>query len=86
MTSHKATPMKAVIDRIGTNLAVLVIPEENTRLNLPTGLLPQGCSEGDIVTLTLERDDEGTREAQERAARLISGLVCREQTPAGSRD
>ncbi|MDD1702748.1 MAG: DUF3006 domain-containing protein [Methanoregula sp.] len=79
--------MKAVIDRIGTNLAVLVIPEEeNIRLNLPTDLLPQGCSEGDIVTLTLERDDEGTREAQERAARLISGLVCREQTPAGSRD
>ncbi|MFA5221556.1 MAG: DUF3006 domain-containing protein [Methanoregula sp.] len=67
--------MKAVIDRIGSPFAVLVLPEEGIRFNIPVSLLPAGCSEGDIVTLTLERDDAATQEAHDRAARYIAGLL-----------
>lgn len=67
--------MKAVIDRIGSPFAVLVLPEEGIRFNLPAALLPEGCSEGDIVTITLERDDAACKEARDRAERFIAGLI-----------
>ena len=68
--------MKAVIDRIDERLAVLVVPEvQDLRLNVPLALIPEGCNGGDILTFTLERDEESTREAHDRAARLIDGLI-----------
>ncbi|MFA7694641.1 MAG: DUF3006 domain-containing protein [Methanoregula sp.] len=68
--------MKAVIDRIWETVAVLVFPdEENLRLNIPVVLLPAGCSEGDILTLSLEKDESATLEAQDRVARLIGDLI-----------
>ncbi len=68
--------MKAVIDRIGETLAVLVIPgEENIRLNIPLALIPAGCQEGDILTISLERDEVAIREAEDRVSRLIGDLI-----------
>jgi hypothetical protein len=68
--------MKAVIDRIGETLAVLVVPgEENLRFNIPLALIPAGCQEGDILTLSLERDEAATREAEDRVSRLIGDLI-----------
>lgn len=68
--------MKAVIERIGDPTAVLVLPDRDfLRFNLPAILLPEGCSEGDIVTVTLAPDCEATREAHDRVARLINGLM-----------
>jgi len=68
--------MKFVIDRIGETFAVIVFPEkENLRLNIPAVLLPPGCEEGDIITLSIERDELATREAQDRVSRLIGDLI-----------
>jgi len=68
--------MKAVVERIGDPTAVLVIPDSDClRFNVPAVLLPEGCSEGDILTLVLERDDSATREAHDRVARIIAGLM-----------
>jgi len=68
--------MKAVVDRIGDPTAVLVVPDRDfLRFNIPSVLLPEGCSEGDIITVLLEPDEAATREAHDRAARLITGLV-----------
>ncbi len=68
--------MKAVIDRIGETIAVIVIPgEENLRLNIPSALLPAGSGEGDILTLSIERDEAATTEAQARVSRLIGDLI-----------
>jgi hypothetical protein len=68
--------MKAVIDRIGETLAVIVIPgEENLLLNIPSALLPTGSCEGDILTLSLERDEAATQEAKARVSRLIGDLI-----------
>jgi len=68
--------MKAVIDRIGETIAVIVIPEnENLQLNIPSALLPAGCSEGDILTIFIERDESATNEAQARVSHLIADLI-----------
>jgi hypothetical protein len=68
--------MKAVIDRIGETVAVIVIPEEeNLRLNIPSAFLPAGSGEGDILTLSIERDEAATHEAQARVSRLIGDLI-----------
>jgi hypothetical protein len=68
--------MKAVIDRIGETLAVLVLPDdEYLRVNVPLALLPAGCCEGDILTLSVEFDEAATHEAQDRVVRLIGDLI-----------
>ncbi len=79
-------PMKAVIDRIGEMFAVLVFPEEeNLRLNLPLALLPAGCCEGDILTLSVERDEAATHEAQDRVSGLIGDLIRQYPVRKGGR-
>jgi Protein of unknown function (DUF3006). len=68
--------MKAVIERIGDPTAVLVLPDRDfLRFTLPSVLLPEGSNEGDIITVTLAPDHEATREAHDRVARLINGLM-----------
>lgn len=68
--------MKAVIERIGDPSAVLVVPDRDfLRFCVPTILLPEGCSEGDIITVSLERDKLATHEAHDRAARAIASLI-----------
>jgi len=67
--------MKAMIDRIEGTIAVLISCEdEAVRLNLPAALLPPGTREGDIITLSIERDAEATRAAKERVSGLIGRL------------
>lgn len=68
--------MKAVIERIGDPSAVLVLPDRDfLRFSIPSVLLPDGCSEGDIITVSLDLDHEATREAHDQAVRLIAGLI-----------
>jgi hypothetical protein len=68
--------MKAVIDRVSETIAVIVIPEEeHLRLNIPSALLPAGSCEGDILTISIERDEAATSEAQARVSRLIGELI-----------
>ncbi len=67
--------MKATIDRIESGIAVLILREdESVQITLPARILPTGSKEGDIVTLTLERDDRTTSEAKERVSSLIGRL------------
>lgn len=68
--------MKVEIDRIEDSIAVLVIrkdPREQI-IHLPVLLLPPGSREGDILTLTLERDTAATAAAKERVAGLVKKL------------
>jgi hypothetical protein len=37
-------------------------------------LLPEGCKEGDILNISIERDLEATRQARERVSILIEKL------------
>ena len=71
--------MRATIDRIEGNLAVLIVTEdESVRFTLPFSLLPAGCREGDIIMIGIERDIEATTAAKERVSGKIENLKHRE--------
>jgi len=67
--------MKTTIDRIEGGIAVLVSREdESVRITLPVSVLPAGFREGDILAVTLERDDVATAEAKAETVSLIERL------------
>ena len=70
--------MKATIDRVEGTMAVLILQDdEAVRFNLPVSYLPPGCREGDILTIGIERDTTGTKEAKERLSGRIERLKNR---------
>ena len=67
--------MKAAVDRIDEGSAVLIDRDDETRqIRLPLSLLPPGSREGDILTVSLERDEEETIAARTKVTTLIQKL------------
>ena len=67
--------MKATIDRIEEGIAVLIgVKEEPVRMTVPVSLLPPGAKEGDIITLSIERDEEATAAARIRVTSLLDKM------------
>jgi len=67
--------MKAVIDRVEGELAVLLLGNKGEfRLNIPLSLLPAGCKEGDVLNISIERDVVGTEQTKERVTDLMEKL------------
>jgi hypothetical protein len=70
--------VRATIDRIENGIAVLILHNGSQKpVLLPSALLPDGCREGDIITLTLERDPVGTQKEQDEIAGKIERLKKR---------
>jgi len=69
--------MKATIDRIEGDLAVLILRDNNTvKFNLPIIIL-QGMREGDMVDITITKDEISTKATKERVTSLIEKLKRR---------
>jgi hypothetical protein len=67
--------MKVSIDRIEQGVAVLLIQDDSSGIiRVPIILLPPGCREGDVLSLTLETDHGETAAAKERVTGLIDKL------------
>jgi len=66
--------MKAVIDRIEGNLAVLLVGDKETPLNVPLFLLPEKVKEGTWLHLEFSVDDQLTNDFLERNKRLLERL------------
>ena len=67
--------MKCTVDRLEEGIAVLVPQDDpRQRITVPAILLPSGCREGDILTLTIDRDPGATAAAMERVSRLMEKL------------
>jgi hypothetical protein len=63
--------MKAIVDRIEGDLAVLLLePEEKIQFTVPSQVLP-GIQEGDIVDISVTRDEPATRDAKATSTDLI---------------
>ena len=76
--------MKAVIDRVEGELAVLLLGDKGEfRLNIPISLLPSGCKEGDVLNISIERDPEATSQAKERTSDLMDRLKKKGQGKTG---
>lgn len=67
--------MRVVLDRIESEIAVLIGQEDfRIRVTVPVSFLPDGCKEGDVLSLHLEPDTGETIAAGERVARLQDRL------------
>lgn len=66
--------MKAVIDRLEGNFAVLLFDEEEIKVALPRQLLPAGAREGSWLTVNLELDQERTQKQEEKIVGLLDKL------------
>jgi hypothetical protein len=75
--------MKAVIDRVEGELAVLLLGDESIKLNILLSLLPAGCREGDILNMSFERDVVGTEQAKEKVSGLMDKLKKKSQGKTG---
>lgn len=76
--------MKAVIDRIEGELAVLLLGDMGEfKLNLPLSLLPDGCREGDVLNVSIERDQAATEQAKERVTGLMDKLKQKSRGKTG---
>ena len=76
--------MKAVIDRVEGDLAVVLVGEKGEiKLNIPFSLLPEGCKEGEVLNISIERDPEATAQAKERVTGLMDKLKQKSQGKAG---
>jgi hypothetical protein len=76
--------MKAVIDRIEGKLAVLLMGEDGSiKVNMPLILLPEGCKEGDVLDITISRNENATSSAKDRSKSLIEKLKRKGQDKGG---
>ena len=66
--------LSAVIDRFEEDKAVLLIGDEEIKVNFPRKLLDKNLKEGDYVTLDIKYDAKATKEAQEEVQNLLKLL------------
>ena len=74
--------MKAVVDRFEGEFAVLVVGEDEQRLNVPRKLLPEQSKEGSWLQVEIQNgevisavmDKEETANAQQRIAEKLARL------------
>jgi hypothetical protein len=78
-----STRLSLSLDRFegkGKEVAVLLTDDDQT-INFPRSLLPSGSKPGDVLTMTLERDQGATRALNEETQRVEDRL--KERDPGG---
>lgn len=71
--------VKAVIDRFEGDKAVLLLGDDETAVNWPRHLLPDGAREGHILWLSGTIDEEATRQARAEGEAMLRKLLERQQ-------
>ncbi len=66
--------MKAVVDRIEGAAAVLLLGDEEIKLDIPLKLLPQGTREGSLLQVDFKLDREAEDKQRERIAGKLERL------------
>ncbi len=69
--------VKAVIDRIEGNIAIVLMGDDEIQVDIPKTSLPKGCKEGDWLTVSFELDPKETSDRKERISQLLSKLKNR---------
>ncbi|MFP4200089.1 MAG: DUF3006 domain-containing protein [Bacillota bacterium] len=71
--------MRAVVDRIEDNIAVLLIGPKEQKMEIPLERLPEGTRESSILRVTFELDPEETSRTLECMRERIERLKNRDQ-------
>lgn len=72
--------LTAVVDRIEEDAwAVLLVGEEQRRVNWPVDLLPQPVREGAVLSLEWRAEPDGTAAAQAEAEALLADLLGKDK-------
>lgn len=66
--------MKAVVDRIESGIAVLLVGEAEEQVNIPLHLLPSGTHEGSWLTISFEPDIQGEQQQRDKISSLLEKL------------
>jgi hypothetical protein len=66
--------VKATIDRFEGNVAVLLINDWADPIVFPAKFLPEGCREGDVLSLYFEIDESTGEKEHRSVSRLIRKL------------
>ena len=66
--------VKAFVDRIEGDMAVLLVGDEMDEIKIPKRLLPPDAVEGSSLTLRFETNQESAAQRKRRIARLIEEL------------
>ncbi len=66
--------MNAVIDRIVNNIGVLLIGDEELKVDFPLKLLPKGSKEGSWLKITVEIDQTGAANQTEKIEGMLDKL------------
>ncbi len=76
--------MKATLDRIEGDMAVLLIrDDESIKLDLPLVLLPECIREGDILDISITKDEKATEDSKARVSSLMERLKKKNQEGSG---
>ncbi len=66
--------MKAFIDHIQDDFAIIHLEDGKTELKIPLCFLPEGAREGSWLTISFNLDPEGTRKQEELILKLLGKL------------
>lgn len=66
--------MKAVVDRLEVDFAVLLFGDEEIRVDFPLALLPHGVKEGSWLKVGFEMDLKGEQKQREKIESLLQKL------------
>lgn len=73
--------MKAVIDRIENHIAVVLLGEEEIKIDVPLSQLPDGVTEGTWLRLQFLIDEHTTREQFNRNKFLLERIKRKQMKP-----
>ncbi len=76
MREHRERTWKAVVDRIESTTAVLLVGDQEYPVNVPVSLLPDAIKEGTHLAATWSVDPEATKAAEERVTSLLQQLLA----------
>ena len=66
--------MKAVVDRIVGDVAVLLVGDKEVKVDFPKKLLPSGTKEGSWLKVSFELDPKAEKEQRSRIAGKLDRL------------
>lgn len=66
--------MKAIVDRIENDIAILLCSDSEEKVNISLKLLPEGTHEGSWLKVNFELDSTGEQQQKEKITRLLEKL------------